>query len=283
MNILPAGIKYYSRERILLAGTKYNSQGPNITRGDHILLAGMKYYSRECINYSRGRKITCGNEILLAGIQYYSRKWIITRGKKYYSWERIITRGNLFITRGNDILLAGEKYWQYMAPEGFRIKAIVSCINRIHQLNYSRSDCSVWQSMISYPICTQSYTLTLGPRRCSCNLKLVIFKLISRIDILTFSYAIILRWMTQDLTDDQSTLIQVMAWCCQCHCLSQCWPGSMMSCGVSRPQWVNALKLKQDGHQFAEDIFKLIFFNWNFFILNLNKSLKYVSNRPLNN
>ena len=120
MNILPAGIKFYSRERILLAGTKYNSRGTNITRGDHILLAGMKYYSRECINYSRGRKITCGNEILLAGIQYYSRKWIITRGKKYYSRERIVTGGNLFITRGNDILLAGEKYWQYMAPEGFR-------------------------------------------------------------------------------------------------------------------------------------------------------------------
>ena len=160
MNILPAGIKYYSRinnitcgneillagtkyysrewnitrgneyysrepnitrgDQILLAGTIYYSRKWNITRGNEILLAGMKYYSRKCIYYSRDRKITCGNEILLAGIQYYSRKWIITRGKKYYSREIIITRGNLFITRGNDILLAGGKYWQYMAPEGFR-------------------------------------------------------------------------------------------------------------------------------------------------------------------
>ena len=138
--ILLAGMKYYSREWNITRGNEYYSREPNITRGDQILLAGtiyysrkqillagMKYYSRECINYSRGRKITCGNEILLAGIQNYSRKWIITRGKKYYSRKRIITRGNLFITRGNDILLAGEKYWQYMAPEGFRIKHLTLC------------------------------------------------------------------------------------------------------------------------------------------------------------
>ena len=31
-----------------------------------------------------------------------------------------------------------------------------------------------------------------------------------------------------NLTDDKSTLVQVMAWCCQAtsHCLNQCWPGS---------------------------------------------------------
>ena len=124
-------MKYYSRERILLAGTKYNSRGPNITRGDHILLAETKYYSREW-NITRGNVlITRGTEKLLAGTKYYSRKWIITRGKKYYSRERIITRGNLFITRGNDILLAGDKYWQYMAPEGFRRPMTVPVLNTI--------------------------------------------------------------------------------------------------------------------------------------------------------
>ena len=118
-------MKYYSRERILLAATKYNSRGPNITRGDHILLAETKYYSRE-LNITRGNVlITRGTEKLLAGTKYNSRGPNITRGKKYYSRERIITRGNLFITRGNDILLAGEKYWQYMAPEGFRTSPLI--------------------------------------------------------------------------------------------------------------------------------------------------------------
>ena len=49
-----------------------------------------------------------------------------------------------------------------------------------------------------------------------------------------------LRWMSLDLIDDKSTLVQVMAWCRQAtsHYLSQCWPRSMSPYGVTRPQWV---------------------------------------------
>ena len=51
-----------------------------------------------------------------------------------------------------------------------------------------------------------------------------------------------LRWMSTDLTDDKSTLVQVMAWSHQAtsHYLSQCWPRSMSPYGVTRPQWVNS-------------------------------------------
>ena len=37
---------------------------------------------------------------------------------------------------------------------------------------------------------------------------------------------IALGWMSKDLTDDKSTLVQVMVWCHQApsHYLSQCWP-----------------------------------------------------------
>ena len=46
-----------------------------------------------------------------------------------------------------------------------------------------------------------------------------------------------------DFIDDQSTLVQVMAWCPQetSQYLSQCWPRSMSPYGVTstRPQWVN--------------------------------------------
>ena len=59
------------------------------------------------------------------------------------------------------------------------------------------------------------------------------------------SYEIALRWIPLDLTDDKSTLVQVMAWCCQAtsHYLSQCWPRSMLPNGVTRPQWVKILTL----------------------------------------
>ena len=47
--------------------------------------------------------------------------------------------------------------------------------------------------------------------------------------------------MLLDLTDEKSTLVQVMAWCRQAtsHYLSQCWPRSLLPYGVTRPQWVN--------------------------------------------
>ena len=49
-----------------------------------------------------------------------------------------------------------------------------------------------------------------------------------------------LRCMSLDLTEDKSTLVQVMAWCRQAtsHYLSQCWPRSLPPYGVTRPRWV---------------------------------------------
>ena len=47
--------------------------------------------------------------------------------------------------------------------------------------------------------------------------------------------------MPQDLTDDKSTLVQVMAWCRQAtsHYLSQCWLSSLSPYGIARPQGVD--------------------------------------------
>ena len=47
--------------------------------------------------------------------------------------------------------------------------------------------------------------------------------------------------MPLDLTDDKSTLVQVMAWCRQAtsYYLSQCWPRFMSPYGVTLPQYVN--------------------------------------------
>ena len=69
----------------------------------------------------------------------------------------------------------------------------------------------------------------------------VIFKQISEIDGWGISCEIAPIWMSLDLTYDQSTLVRVMAWCRQAtsHYLSQCWPRSLTSYGVTRPRWVN--------------------------------------------
>ena len=76
------------------------------------------------------------------------------------------------------------------------------------------------------------------------NFRHVIFKQILMIDGWCISCEIALIWMTLDFTYDQSTLVQVMAWCRQAtsHYLSQCWPRSMPPNGVTRSQWVNILQ-----------------------------------------
>ena len=68
----------------------------------------------------------------------------------------------------------------------------------------------------------------------------VIFKLILVNDGWGIFCEIALRWISMNLTDDKSTLVQVMAWCCQArsHYLSQCWPRSLSPYGFTRSQWV---------------------------------------------
>ena len=68
------------------------------------------------------------------------------------------------------------------------------------------------------------------------------------------SYEIALRWMALDLTDNKSTLVQVMAWYRQAtsHYLSQCWPRSMSPNGVTRPQWVKMVPSFKPGSAFIK-------------------------------
>ena len=54
---------------------------------------------------------------------------------------------------------------------------------------------------------------SLAPARFLCDFKNEIFNLALLIVIFKLSYDYVLRWMPQDLTDDKSTLVQVMAWC----------------------------------------------------------------------
>ena len=64
-------------------------------------------------------------------------------------------------------------------------------------------------------------------------------------DIFTFLFPCdsTLRGMFLDLTGDKSTLVQVMARCCEAtsHYMMLCWPRSMSPYGVTKPQWVYAI------------------------------------------
>ena len=85
---------------------------------------------------------------------------------------------------------------------------------------------------------------SLAPGRSECDSKNAIFNLVLLIGIFRSSHNNALWWMPQDITDDKSTLVQVMAWCRQAtsHCVSQCWLSSLSHYCVARPQWVNAMR-----------------------------------------
>ena len=111
---------------------------------------------------------------------------------------------------------------------------------------------------------------SLAPGRFQFNFRLVVFKLTLVNGGWCISYEIALRWMPLDLTDDKSTLVQVMAWCCQAtsHYLSQCWPRSMSPNGVTRPQWVNISRAEENARHFADHIFERLLFVFHIVCIN---------------
>ena len=80
---------------------------------------------------------------------------------------------------------------------------------------------------------------SLAPRRSECDSKNVNFNLVLLIGIFRSSHDNVLQWMPQDLTDDKSRLVQLMAWCRQAtsHYMSQCWISSLSLYSVARPHF----------------------------------------------
>ena len=83
---------------------------------------------------------------------------------------------------------------------------------------------------------------SLAPVRYEWTFWEVIFKLMFVIDGWGISCEIAPTVNVIGLTDDKSTLVQVMAWCRQTASLylNQGWPRSMLPYGITRPQWVHS-------------------------------------------
>ena len=103
---------------------------------------------------------------------------------------------------------------------------------------------SVW-----YGVIRAQWVNSLAPGKFEWNFKYIIFKGILVIDGWGSCCEMALVWMSLDFTDDQSALVQVMAWCRQAtsHYLSQCWPWSLSQYGVTRPQWVKITAISLSG------------------------------------
>ena len=109
------------------------------------------------------------------------------------------------------------------------------------QCQLGHQQLGLWLVMMEYSFTSTGRVNSLAPGRPGCHFKTAIFNLVLLIGILISSNDNALRWMPWHLTDEKSTLVQVMAWYRQAtsHYLSQCWPISMSPYGVARPQRVN--------------------------------------------
>ena len=96
----------------------------------------------------------------------------------------------------------------------------------------------LWKNVIykmSAILSQPQHVSSLAPGKFEWKFRYGIFKWILVIDGWGISCEIAIIWMSLYLTDDQSTLVQVMAWCRQAtsHYLSQCWPRSLPPYGVT--------------------------------------------------
>ena len=117
---------------------------------------------------------------------------------------------------------------------------LISLWGMISRLNTPLLPANIWL-LIAYTYSKALYLNSLAPGRSECDSKNVIFNLVLLISIFRSCHDNALQWMPKNLTDDKSTLIQVMAWCRQAtsHYLSQCWLSFLSPYGVTRPQWIN--------------------------------------------
>ena len=108
---------------------------------------------------------------------------------------------------------------------------------RSHYLN----QCWLVYWCIKVSLCLDELTL-LPLGGCDINFKSIIFELVTQTSIFGPHCEMVLRWVPQNLTNQKSTMVQVMAWCHQAtsHDLRQCGFRSMLPYDVTRPQLVNS-------------------------------------------
>ena len=123
----------------------------------------------------------------------------------------------------------------------------INCVDK--QRRFKEFQRHVNAMLPKFNMCSSEISLSkkcinsLTPGRFQWNFVWIIFKLISVIDGRDITCEIVLRWISLDLSDVKSILVQVMAWCRQAtsHYLNQCWPRSLSPYDITRPQRFNGL------------------------------------------
>ena len=152
------------------------------------------------------------------------------------------------------------------------------------QEHYRNVTCASWLSHTTSYLLFDEMLNTLRPRQNGRHFADNTFKRIFLNENVRISIEISLKFVPKGPINNIPALVQIMAW----HQsgdkpLSEPMMVSLLThvC-VTRPQWVNTFRLRQNGRHFAEDIFKCIFLKENVWIL-MKISLKFVPKVWINN
>ena len=106
-----------------------------------------------------------------------------------------------------------------------------------------------------------------------------------QIGILSTSCEISLKWVLQNIIDDESILVPIMVRCHQVasHYLSQYWPRSMWPYGITRPQWLtdSAMISRQPGDfwlspRYVHNLISLfMYLCWNYILHHFENDFYY--------
>ena len=107
-------------------------------------------------------------------------------------------------------------------------------------INKKPSECMLSYDIFTIPWWIWNKMNSLAPGRCGSIFVSLIFKLILQNNSQIICSETALMCMPQNLTNESSTLVQVVALCHQVrnYYPSQCWPRFMWPFWVTRPQWV---------------------------------------------
>ena len=135
-----------------------------------------------------------------------------------------------------------------------------------------------------YSVCYCGHFNTLRPRHNGRHFADDIFKCIFFNENVRISIKISIKFVPTGPTSIIPALVQIMAWRqTGDKPLSETMMVRLLThIRVTRPQWVNTLRLRQNGRHFADDLFKCIFMNenvWN----SIELLLKLITKGPDNN
>ena len=182
--------------------------------------------------------IRTANMAAFSELIFLQENWYLSNHSREYVDFKCITKLMTDSCARTVILLL------WIGMEIFMVVSVTAFLSKPHLsqwnvLTQNACQSCAWQD-VPVKCWSHLYHAWLNHWRCGSNFKSITVKPIEN-SILGTGHGTAFSWWLQNLNDEKSTLVQVIAWCCQTirYYLSQCWPRSASIYCIARPLWVD--------------------------------------------